>query len=38
MKKMKKYLFALFGVFLFGVMVSSIIFAEDLTSLSSFDL
>ena len=38
MKKMKKYLFALLGVFLSGVMVSSTIFAEDLTSLSSFDL
>ena len=38
MKKMKKYLFALFGVFLFGVMVPSTIFAEDLTSLTSFDL
>ena len=35
---MKKYLFALLGVFLSGVMVSSTIFAEDLTSLSSFDL
>ena len=38
MKKMKKYLFALFGVFFSGVMVSSTIFAEDLTSLTSFDL
>ena len=38
MKKMKKYLFALLGVFLFGVIVSSTIFAEDLTSLTSFDL
>ena len=38
MKKMKKYLFALLGLFLSGVMVSSTIFAEDLTSLSSFDL
>ena len=35
---MKKYLFALLGLFLSGVMVSSTIFAEDLTSLSSFDL
>ena len=38
MKKMKKYLFALLGLFLSGVMVSSTIFAEDLTSLTSFDL
>ena len=38
MKKMKKYLFALLGVFFSGVMVSSTIFAEDLTSLTSFDL
>ena len=29
MKKMKKYLFALFGVFLFGVIVSSTIFAGE---------
>ncbi len=38
MKKMKRYLFALLGVFFSGVMVSSTIFAEDLTSLTSFDL